>query len=671
MTDPRFAPTFSSALPPVIAPASAVVLPAVERIRRVEAEVGRYIIGRGDEIHGLLLALIARQHVFLLSPPGAGKCLPGDTRVYDPDTGQLVRLDSIVERVEAGGLVTVASLDDEMRLVSARVTDSARNGVRPIFRLRTRLGRQIRATANHPFRTWDGWTALEHLRVGDQIAVPRMLPLSGTRDSMSTDEAGLARLGKVASSDVWWDEIVSIEPDGTAETFDIEVEGFANFVADDIIVHNSLMASEIARRIRGARFFRIDLHPFTMREELFGPISLSAMRERDALERRWEGYLPGATLAQLDEIWRCPPSTLNTLLSLLNEREFRQDETVLRSPLVSAVSTANDLPPADRSLDALYDRILLRYQVAPLTATDDRRRASAFSLRMRALETTARRAAGEITVRRDDTYVRARGALSDASTGAIATLDADYTGNALALERPDRWLIDRYGELLATPDSRAAVIAGSVALPPEADRRDLLARVARWIDEEGGGGELPYRTFLGVEDLDTLAALALSVRLPDPVDEAFYRIIEQAGAVSVRRETELRTLVAAEAVLAGRTVAAVRDLRVATHTLWDRPDTRAEVRRLVEAETGNMDEELAALSATLDEWADLTASDIGIAESLSLRDQMDLELARFARLSEAYGDRPDVRRLLLEARTVRDRYEASIFAGSVDDGATH
>ena len=62
----------------------------------------------------------------------------------------------------------------------------------------------------------------------------------------------------------------------------------------------SLLASEIARRIRGAHYFKIQMNAFTLRDEIFGPISLAALRERDALERKYTGYLPSAEIAQLD-----------------------------------------------------------------------------------------------------------------------------------------------------------------------------------------------------------------------------------------------------------------------------------------------------------------------------------------------------------------------------------
>ncbi|MCL5045659.1 MAG: intein-containing replicative DNA helicase, partial [Actinobacteria bacterium] len=50
------------------------------------------------------------------------------------------------------------------------------------------------------------------------------------------DDIGLQEL---ALGDVFWDEVKSIEPDGTAEVYDMEVPGTHNFVANGIVVHNS------------------------------------------------------------------------------------------------------------------------------------------------------------------------------------------------------------------------------------------------------------------------------------------------------------------------------------------------------------------------------------------------------------------------------------------------
>ncbi|MBD1884317.1 replicative DNA helicase [Microcoleus vaginatus] len=47
-------------------------------------------------------------------------------------------------------------------------------------------------------------------------------------------------LALLSKSDIYWDEIASIEVDGEAEVYDLTVPALHNFVANDIIVHNSI-----------------------------------------------------------------------------------------------------------------------------------------------------------------------------------------------------------------------------------------------------------------------------------------------------------------------------------------------------------------------------------------------------------------------------------------------
>ena len=64
------------------------------------------------------------------------------------------------------------------------------------------------------------------------IGRERALAVAGAVDS---DE-----LAHLATSDVYWDEVASVEPDGEEEVYDLTVDGLHNFVADDIIAHNSI-----------------------------------------------------------------------------------------------------------------------------------------------------------------------------------------------------------------------------------------------------------------------------------------------------------------------------------------------------------------------------------------------------------------------------------------------
>ncbi len=126
--------------------------------------------------------------------------------------------------------------------------------------------------------------------------------------------------------------------------------------------------SALARRLQhaftDARWFERLLTRFSVPEELFGPLSLKAL-EHDRYERLTDGYLPTAGVAFLDEVFKANSAILNALLTLLNEREFDNGAGRTRTPLVCVVGATNEVPQED-SLQAFYDRFLLRVPVAPV-----------------------------------------------------------------------------------------------------------------------------------------------------------------------------------------------------------------------------------------------------------------------------------------------------------------
>jgi deoxycytidine triphosphate deaminase/intein/homing endonuclease len=101
-----------------------------------------------------------------------GKCVTGDTRVVDADTGAYLPITEM-----RWGKSTLAW--DGWRLKPAKVSAFIPQGKREIFELRTRTGLHIRATANHPFRMLKRWVPLSELRTGDRIAVAREIPVFG------------------------------------------------------------------------------------------------------------------------------------------------------------------------------------------------------------------------------------------------------------------------------------------------------------------------------------------------------------------------------------------------------------------------------------------------------------------------------------------------------------
>lgn len=109
---------------------------------------------------------------------GFNRCLTGDTEILDADSGRLQRIKDLHDG--AASIGRAVSCDTErLTLMPGRVSAVLDNGVKPVYRLTTGLGKQIEATANHPFFTFDGWRLLEQLRPGDRIAAPRRLPVEG------------------------------------------------------------------------------------------------------------------------------------------------------------------------------------------------------------------------------------------------------------------------------------------------------------------------------------------------------------------------------------------------------------------------------------------------------------------------------------------------------------
>jgi replicative DNA helicase len=101
-------------------------------------------------------------------------CLTADTRIMRADTGVEVTMGDLLR--SGARNVPVWSLDEHLSLVPAMMTHVFPSGVKPVYRVRLASGRQVKATANHPFRAIDGWLPLAELPIGSLVAVPRVLP---------------------------------------------------------------------------------------------------------------------------------------------------------------------------------------------------------------------------------------------------------------------------------------------------------------------------------------------------------------------------------------------------------------------------------------------------------------------------------------------------------------
>ena len=210
------------------------------------------------------------------------------------------------KRNVSGGHVKVFN-EDTKQFESSHIVDVIYQGVKPVFLLTTESGQSVRITNNHKVMTQRGWVAVEELAPGvdcmvteelngvlvtpgnkrrdydvadviarrehvksecvrcgvtEKLECDHIVPVNagGTHDASnlqtlcskchrekSANEKSSHRPNAFRPR---WTQVVSIEPVGSEDVYDITVEGWHNFLANGLVVHNCVggVWNEVSRR---------------------------------------------------------------------------------------------------------------------------------------------------------------------------------------------------------------------------------------------------------------------------------------------------------------------------------------------------------------------------------------------------------------------------------------
>ena len=230
-------------------------------------------------------------------------------------------------------------------------------------------------------------------------------------------------------------------------------------------VAKSMVARQLKTAFRDAQSFEYLMSRFSTPDEIFGPVSIQKLKTSDTYERAVEGYLPTADVVFLDEIWKAGPAIQNTLLTMINEKIFRNGNREMHLPLKLLVAASNELPAKGEGLEALWDRFVIRIESRPIKLEKNFR---AMLLEVKSEEQRASE------VKSEERGVKEQSSAAEGKANSNAITAEEYAGWT---ER-----IDKIGVKIEVLDAISAIRKSlrAVNVDEAAERRNIYVSDRRW-----------------------------------------------------------------------------------------------------------------------------------------------------------------------------------------------
>lgn len=230
-------------------------------------------------------------------------------------------------------------------------------------------------------------------------------------------------------------------------------------------VAKSMVARQLKTAFREAQSFEYLMSRFSTPDEIFGPVSIQKLKTSDTYERAVEGYLPTADVVFLDEIWKAGPAIQNTLLTVINEKIFRNGNREMHLPLKLLVAASNELPAKGEGLEALWDRFVIRIESRPIKLEKNFR---AMLLEVKSEEQRASE------VKSEEQRVKKQSSAGEGKANS----------NAITAEEYAEWTerIDKIGVKIEVLDAISAIRKSlrAVNVDEAAERRNIYVSDRRW-----------------------------------------------------------------------------------------------------------------------------------------------------------------------------------------------